>query len=77
MASIKRYGLVGVGVTLMKEVCHWEVDFQVSDAQARAMAHSTLLLPADPDGELSAPSPSPYMPAHSHASHHGNDRLSL
>jgi hypothetical protein len=35
------------------------------------------LLPADPDVELSAPSPAPCLPAQYHDSQHDNNALSL
>jgi hypothetical protein len=33
--TIRRCVLVGVGVVLLEEVCHWGVGFEVLDAQAR------------------------------------------
>ena len=72
MTSIRKCGLVGVGVTLLKDVCHWEVEFEVLDDQARPVALSNLLLPTDPDVELTAPSLAPRLSAHSHISHHGS-----
>ena len=36
--TIKRCGLVGVGVALLEEVCHCEVDFEVSFAKASLSA---------------------------------------
>jgi hypothetical protein len=32
---IRRCGLVGIGVVLLKDVCHWGVGSEVPDAQAR------------------------------------------
>ena len=46
-----------------------EVGFEVSCAQAMlSVAHSLLLLPLDPDVELSAPSPVPCLPVCCYAS---------
>ena len=42
-----------------------------------SVPHSLLLLPADTDVELSAPSPAPYLPAFYHVSHHENNGLNL
>ena len=33
--TFRRHGFVGVGVTLLGEVHHWGVGFEVSEAQAR------------------------------------------
>jgi hypothetical protein len=38
-------GLVGVGVALLEEVCHWEVGFELSDAQARPSISLSWCLP--------------------------------
>ena len=57
--TLRRCGHVGVGVALLEEVCHWGVDLEVSEAQARPSVTLFLLL-ANPDVELSAPSPVPY-----------------
>ena len=55
-------GTIG-GVALLEEVCHCG-GLEVLYAQAKARAaHSLLLLPADQDVELSAPSPAPCLPA--------------
>jgi hypothetical protein len=32
--TIRKHGLVGVGVALLEEVCHYEAGFEVSYAQA-------------------------------------------
>ena len=52
--------------------------FEVSDVQARcSVSLSLFLLPADPDVELSAPSPAPCLSAHYHASCHDDNGLNL
>lgn len=51
--------------------------FDVSDAQARPVAHGLFLLPWDLDVKLSAPSPSSHLPACCHASCHDNIELNL
>ena len=53
------------------------VGFKVSDAQARPVAHSLILLPADPDVDLSATSPASHLSAHCLASCHGDNGLNL
>ena len=35
-------GLVGVGVALLEEVCHWEVGFEVSEAVVKSSGPVTL-----------------------------------
>jgi len=72
--TIRRCGLVGVGVALLEEVCHCEVSFEVSYAQALPSVEHSLLLPLDE--EPSAP-PTPSLPAHHCASHSGNNTLNL
>ena len=56
------------GMALLEEVCDsMEAGFEVLYAQAiPSLAHSLLLLPADQDVELSAPSPAPCLPACCH-----------
>jgi hypothetical protein len=50
--TIKRYGLVGIGVPLLEEGCHCVIGFEVSDVQAMpSVAHSLLLLTVDRDVE--------------------------
>ncbi|CAO2583435.1 hypothetical protein LEMLEM_LOCUS2742 [Lemmus lemmus] len=54
-------------VALLEEVCHcWG-----------RPVWGSLLLPADQDVELSAPSPVPGLPAGRHASHHDDNGLNL
>ena len=54
------------GVALLEEVCHWEwaLRFQKAHSNPRV---SLFLLPAGPDLELSATSPSPYLSTSGHA----------
>jgi hypothetical protein len=70
--TIRRCGLVGVGVALLKEVCHWGMGFKVSDAEVRSAAHVLFLQPADPVVEYSTPSPAPCLSACHHTSCHNN-----
>ena len=72
LRRIRRCGLVGVGVALLEEICHRELGFEVSKAQARP---SATLLPIDPDVVLSYYSST--SPASQPASHHGDNGLNL
>jgi hypothetical protein len=85
--TIRRCGLVKVGVALLEEVCHCGGGFWglicLSCAQHGIAVSSwqpeedyPLLLPVDQDVELLAP-PTPCLPAHCHASHHDNSGLNL
>jgi hypothetical protein len=47
---IRTCRLVRVDVALLKQVCHWRVNLDVSEDQGRP---SLCLLPADPDVKLS------------------------
>ena len=61
--TIRRHGIVGVGVVLLEEVCHCRVGFEVSYAQTMpSVAHSLLFLPTSQDVELSDPSLAPCLP---------------
>ena len=54
LREISGYGLVGRGVVLMEEVCHWGVGFGVAETKARpSELHNVFLLPLDLDIELS------------------------
>jgi hypothetical protein len=62
-----RCGLVGVGVALLKEVCHWGRALRFQNLKPGPVVVS---LPAtNPDVELWAPDPVPYLPEFCHASH--------
>lgn len=50
--------------------------FEVSDAQVMPSG-GILLLPADQNEELAAPSPVPRLPAHCHTPVHGDNGLTL
>jgi hypothetical protein len=62
LGRIRRYGLVRIGVTLLEEVCLWEMGFEVSKAQARTRIF-LFLLPTYHDIKLSATSPAPCLHA--------------
>ena len=65
-----------LGVTLLEEVCHWGVGFEVSDVQARPSV-SHFLLSANPDIQFSTPTPAPFLTACYHVLHHDNNGLNL
>ena len=76
------------GVTLLEGLCHYSGRLQglvgLSTAHCRILAsswlpigHSLLLLHTNQDTELLAPSPTPYLPAHCHASCHDDKGLNL
>lgn len=55
--TTKSYGLVGVDMALMEEVCYLGMGFKVLYAEAIAsVAHTVPLLPTDKDVALSASS---------------------
>jgi hypothetical protein len=69
--TIRRCGIVGVGVALLEEVqVTVGMGFEVSYAQIWPMWHSLLLQPMNQDTELSAPSTY-------HAPYHDNNELNL
>jgi hypothetical protein len=67
--KIRTCGLVGVGVSLLRK-CITGVGFEVSNAQHRPSGSLSLLLPTNPDVELSAPSPTQSLPVCCRASLH-------
>ena len=74
--TIRRCGLVGVGVTLLQEVCHcggglWGLTY----TQAMPSVVHSLLLPAVQDVELSDPSSALCLPSHCHVFHHDDNEL--
>ena len=72
--TIRRYGLVGVGMAVLEEVCHWgrALRFQMPKP-----GPVSLSLPANLNVELSAASAAPCLPACPHAYHHGDNGLNL
>ena len=72
--TIKRCGLVGVGVALLEEVCHcggglWDLSLSCLETVCS-------WLPLGEDVELSAPS-APCLPGCCHAFHHDDNGLNL
>jgi len=66
--TIRRCGQVGVGVALLKEVCHCGGELEVSYAQAISSGvHSFLLWPEDQDGVILSALLAPCLPVHCHA----------
>ena len=60
--TTRRCGLVGVGVALSEDVCHYGAGFEGSYAQVKPTVFpSLLLLPVDQDVQLSAPYPAPCL----------------
>jgi hypothetical protein len=49
-----RHDLVGVGVALLKEVCHWGWALRIQGPESGLVALSLFLLPVDLDIELLA-----------------------
>ena len=74
--TVRRCGLIGVGVAMLEEVCHCG-GWALRSVILKVCSQSLLLLPADPDVELSAPSPAQQLHGSHHASHHDNNRLNL
>jgi hypothetical protein len=67
IGTLRRHGLIRVGVALLEEVYHYGVGFEVSYSQTiPSVAHNPLLLPADLDIEFSIP-PVPCLPGCCHA----------
>jgi hypothetical protein len=78
--AIRNCGHVGVSVMLLEVAHHLEevgVGFEVFYVQALPSVEHRLLLPADQDVALSAPSPAPCLPLSCHASHHDDNGLNL
>lgn len=67
MRRLRRYGLAGVSVALLEELCHC-VGFKVSKTLARPNGSPFLLLPMNPDVELSANSSGSWLPTCYHCS---------
>lgn len=64
--TLRRCGLVAVGVVLLKEVCHVEADFEVSYAQVIPSISDHFLLHLSQDIGLSDTSLAPCLPALHH-----------
>jgi hypothetical protein len=76
--TIRRYGLVGVGMALLEKVCHCGGHTSRSPMIKLCPVWKTVsLLPMDQDAELPAPSSIPYLPSCCHASHRDNNGLNL
>ena len=67
--TIRNYGLVGVDVALLEEMCHYGGRFEVFCAQTLPIVESSPpLLPAVQDVELLSP-PAPCLPGCCHPSY--------
>ena len=45
-STIRKYGLVGIGVALLEKVCHWGAGFEISYAQGMPNVEHSLYLAA-------------------------------
>ena len=63
LTGVRRCGLIRVDVALLEELCHWMLDFGVSDTQARPSDSPSSCCLWDLDVELSATSPAACLPA--------------
>jgi hypothetical protein len=66
-----RYSLI------WRKCVHCKVIFEVSEAQAKPVAHSLFLLPANQAVEASAPFLAPCLPVCHHVYHHDDNGLNL
>lgn len=66
---VKKYGLVGVGVSLSEKVCHWDWAFRFQKLKPGTVGHCLFLWYANMNVELSATSSIPCLSACCHASH--------
>lgn len=76
--TARKYGLVGVGVTLLEELCHCGggvLKFQIS--RLAPESHSFFLLPSDPNVEFSVGSPAPGLLVCYRVSHRDDNGLNL
>ena len=71
--TIRRCGLVGVGVAVLLNMSLWKKTLSSSSAQCKSVS---ALLPVDQDVELSAPS-APCLPGCCHVSRHDDNELNL
>lgn len=72
--TIRRYSLVGIGIALLEEVCHWGEGFDVSYVQAKPSGSLSLLV-AYGARTLSHLSSTMFGCYHSH--HHVDNGLNL
>ena len=75
--TIRRCGLVVVGVALLEEVGHWGRPLSFPRLQPVLVAHCLFLLSANPGVELSAPFSASHLPESHHASCHDDNRLNF
>lgn len=59
--TIRRFGLVGVGVACWGKCITVEVDFEITCAQVMPIVMHSLLFTVDQDKELSGHSQAPYL----------------
>ena len=69
--TIRRRGLVGVGVALLEEVCVWWW------LKPGPVSHTPFPLPVGLNVELSVTSSAPCLPGHHHAFCHADNALNL
>ena len=62
--TIRRCGLIGIGVALLEEVCHFRVGFKTLLAASKPVF---FCLPSEQVVELLVPPPVPYLPRCCHA----------
>lgn len=74
--TIEKYGLVGIGVAVLEEMCQWGWTLSFKMFKTGPVSHS-FLLSTDPDVEFSATSPGPCLPVCCHDSYHDNIGLNL
>jgi hypothetical protein len=74
--SMRRCGLVAVGVALLEEVCHCGKALR-SQKLKPGLVHHFLPAAFGLDVEPSSLSPAPCLPAHPHTPHQGNNELKL
>lgn len=75
--TIRKSGLVEVGEALLEEVCHWMQALRSQNFKPELAMYSLFLKPTDPDVQVLAHSPPPWLPAWHHASCHYNKELNL
>lgn len=73
---MRRYGLVGLWVSLLEEVCDLGKDLGFQNSNLSPGTHSLFLLPVDLEIEFSVTLRVPCLPACYCASHHDNELTS-